>query len=108
RLIARLEAEQPALAAEAKRIVGANPSRSHVIAQAAAMAAQSLRRPSCEVAPASPAGAPGIPATEGERSTVPPPAALAVIGPPAPLGPIGVAPADQLALFVEAAPPAAA
>ncbi|MEA2302138.1 MAG: hypothetical protein QOE44_2673, partial [Solirubrobacteraceae bacterium] len=38
RLLVRLEAQEPALAVEARRIVAANPARAHVIAEAAAVA----------------------------------------------------------------------
>jgi hypothetical protein len=159
RLLARLEAQEPALAVEARRIVAANPARAHVIAEAAAVAGpgaglpeptQSLGLPGPEVssvhlaepevssvhlpgpgvapgvhlpgpgvapgvhlpgpgvAPVAAAREPVTPASADERARVPGPTGVEAIGPPAPIGPTRTAQADQLALFVEAAPAAAA
>jgi hypothetical protein len=128
RLLVRLEAQEPALAVEARRIVASNPARAHVIAEAAAVAGQSaglpepmqspglpgpevapgVRLPGPGVAPVAAAREPVSPATADERARVPGPAGVQTIGPPAPIGPTRTAQADQLALFVEAAPPAAA
>jgi hypothetical protein len=109
RLIARLDLEQPALAGEARRIVAANPARARAVAEAAVIAAQGARLPGPMLTSA-PALAPAAAATATE-SAIPGPAG-GPPGGPQPVEAIGpvrtAAQADQLALFVEAAPPAAA